>query len=56
MYTTTNETGVLNNYATEPQISYSEYPSPVQQSRYAFQAGIATLFVSFLVLTAIAVS
>jgi hypothetical protein len=56
MYTTTNESGVLNNYATDPQISYAEYPSQAQQSRYAFQAAIATLFVSFLVLTAFAVS
>ncbi len=56
MYTTTNESGILNNYATEPKISYAEYPSQAQQSRYAFQAAIATLFVSFLVFTAIAVS
>ncbi len=56
MYTTTNESGVLNNYATDPQISYAEYPSPAQQSRYALQGAIATLFVSFLILTAIAVS
>ena len=56
MYTTTNESGILNNYATEPKISYAEYPSQWEQRRYAFQAALATVFVSFLVLTACAVS
>lgn len=55
MYTTNNE-GLLNIYAAEPAVYYAEYPSPKQQQRYAFQAGIATLFVSLLILTALAVS
>jgi hypothetical protein len=29
MYTTINENGVLNNYATEPKVYYAEYPSSV---------------------------
>ncbi len=56
MYTTTNEEGILNNYATEPKIYYADYPSQEEQSRYAFQGAIATLFVSALILVALAVS
>lgn len=55
MYTT-DETGVLNNYAIEPQISYAEYPSLEEQKKYAFQGAIATLLVSCLILTALIVS
>ncbi|MDJ0796231.1 MAG: ssl1498 family light-harvesting-like protein [Calothrix sp. MO_167.B12] len=56
MYTTINEQGILNNYSTEPEVYYSEYPSQEQRSRYAFQGGIATLLVTALVLVACAVS
>jgi hypothetical protein len=55
MYVTTNSEGLLNNYAVEPDIYYAEYPSEYQQRRYAFQAAIATLFVTGLFLTALAV-
>ncbi|UBF26449.1 ssl1498 family light-harvesting-like protein [Kovacikia minuta CCNUW1] len=54
MYTV-NEEGLLNNYAIEPAIQYAEYPSPEQQRRYAFQGAIATLFVTALILTSLAV-
>jgi len=56
MYTTTNEDGILNNYATEPEMYYSEYPSPEQQNRYAFQGAIAGLLVIATVLVALAAS
>jgi hypothetical protein len=56
MYTTVSENGILNNYATEPKMYYATYPSPEQQRNYAIQGAIATLFVSVLVLTALAVS
>lgn len=56
MYTTANEEGILNNYAPETQIYYAEYPSQEQQRRYAFQGAIATLLVSFLLLTTLAAS
>ncbi|NEO29830.1 MAG: ssl1498 family light-harvesting-like protein [Symploca sp. SIO3C6] len=56
MYTTTNEDGILNNYATEPQIYYSSYPNFEEQRRYALLGAMATLFVSLLVLTALGVS
>lgn len=55
MYTINNE-GLGNIYAAEPSVYYAEYPSPNQQKRYALQAGIATVLVSLLVLTAIAAS
>jgi hypothetical protein len=56
MYTTTDERGILNNYATEPKISYAEYPAVWEQRRYVVQGAIASLFVSLLVLTAFVVS
>ncbi|ADI66139.1 photosystem II assembly protein Psb34 [Trichormus azollae] len=56
MYTTTNEEGILNNYATEPKLYYAEYPSPEQQSRYLFQGAVAALFVTFTLLIALGVS
>ncbi|NEP13434.1 MAG: ssl1498 family light-harvesting-like protein, partial [Symploca sp. SIO2C1] len=41
---------------TEPQMYYASYPFPEQQRRYALQGAIATLFVTSLVLIALAVS
>ena len=55
MYTT-NEEGLLNNYATEPAMYYAEFPSIDQQRRYAFQGAMAILFVVTTLLTALAVS
>ncbi|NER98860.1 MAG: ssl1498 family light-harvesting-like protein [Symploca sp. SIO1B1] len=55
MYTS-NEAGVLNNYATEPEMYYAVYPSPEQQRSYALLGAIATLLVTSLMLTALAVS
>ena len=55
MYTTTNENGILNNYASEPEIYYAQYPSPEQQERYALQGAIALLFVGTLFLTALSI-
>ncbi|MEM9090868.1 MAG: ssl1498 family light-harvesting-like protein [Cyanobacteria bacterium P01_F01_bin.53] len=53
MYTTTDETGRLNNYATEPQMYFASYPSPEQQRSYLVQGGIATaLVVSLLTIAA----
>jgi hypothetical protein len=56
MYTTSNEEGILNNYATEPQLHYAKYPSADEQQRYAFQGAIAALFVTALILVSFAVS
>ncbi|MBD2261104.1 ssl1498 family light-harvesting-like protein [Pseudanabaena sp. FACHB-2040] len=56
MYTTTDERGILNNYAVEPQMYLADYPAPEQQERYKLQAAIATLLVGALVLVSLAVS
>lgn len=55
MYTTNNE-GLLNNYAVEPPVYYAEFPSEWQQRQYAFQGALATLFVTLTILTALSVS
>ena len=57
MYTTTQlDNGVLNNYATEPEMTYAEYPSLYDQKRYLKQAALATFLVSALVLISFVVS
>jgi hypothetical protein len=56
MYTTTNENGILNNYAPETSIYYAEYPTVWEQQRYALQGAAAVLLVGMLVLTALSVS
>lgn len=56
MYTTVNEDGILNNYATEPQMYYSGYPNTQQQRQYALQGAFATLLVVTLVLLGLGVS
>ncbi|AFY34589.1 photosystem II assembly protein Psb34 [Calothrix sp. PCC 7507] len=55
MYTTINEDGVLNNYATEPQVYYAEYPAIWEQRKYVVQGVFATLIVTTLVLVALSV-
>lgn len=56
MYTTIDDQGRFNNYATEPKMYLAEYPSQEKQRQYAFQAGFAILLVCSLVLTAFGVS
>ena len=56
MYTTINETGQLNNYATEPAMYLASYPAPEQQRRYVLQGGLAALFISALMMIALVVS
>jgi hypothetical protein len=56
MYTTVNEDGVLNNYATEPQMYYAEYPAIWEQRKYLVQGVFATLIVTTLVLVGLGVS
>lgn len=55
MYTTNNE-GLLNNYATEPEMYYAVFPSLEQRQRYALQGAVAFLFVMLTIFTALAVS
>lgn len=56
MYTTTDDRGILNNYATEPAMYYAEFPSVDQQQRYAQQGAIAVLLVSAIMMLALSVS
>lgn len=56
MYTTTDENGILNNYAPEATVYVAEYPTEDEQRRYALQGAIATLIVGFLILTSFSVS
>ncbi|MEH2339232.1 photosystem II assembly protein Psb34 [Nostoc sp.] len=51
MYTTTNEDGILNNYADEPKIHYAEYPAIWEQRKYVLQGLFATLIVTILLIT-----
>ncbi|MBD2078328.1 ssl1498 family light-harvesting-like protein [Leptolyngbya sp. FACHB-17] len=56
MYTTRNEDGILNNYASEPTMYFAEFPSSEQQQRYAAQGAIAVLLITFTFLMALAAS
>ncbi|MBE9166670.1 ssl1498 family light-harvesting-like protein [Pleurocapsales cyanobacterium LEGE 06147] len=53
---TVDDEGIINNYATEPDMSLADYPSPEQQKRYIFLGAGAMLFVATVLLTAFAVS
>jgi hypothetical protein len=55
MYTT-DETGVMNAYATEVPTYLAQYPTPEEQRRYLVQGAVATLLVALTVLTAVVVS
>ena len=52
MITTFDETGVWNNYASEPPVYFATSPSKEQQRRYWLQGGLATIFVSTLLMVA----
>lgn len=54
-YTVSDE-GLLNNYAIEPEIYPSTFPSPPQQRRYIFLGAGAILLVSMLLLITLAIS
>ena len=56
MYTTTDERGILNNYAVEPKVTYEEYPAVYEQKRYIVQGALAALFVTAIVFISFAVS
>lgn len=57
MYTTTQlDSGTLNNYATEPEMTYAEYPSLYEQRRYLQQGAFSALLVTLLFLISFTVS
>ena len=51
-----DDEGIINNYATEPDLYMANYPSPEQQKRYAFLGAGATLLITITLLTTFAVS
>ena len=56
MYTTSNENGILNNYAVAPKMYYGTYPDGLQQRRYLLQGLLAMTFVGSLLLAALVIS
>lgn len=53
---TVDREGLTNNYAVEPNMYYSAFPSPEQARQYALQGAAATLLVVSLIVTSFAVS
>jgi len=53
---TTDERGILNNYATEPVVYAAEYPTAELQRQYKLQAAVAITFLGLVLLTAFGVS
>ena len=56
MHTTQLDNGILNNYAVEPQVTYTDFPTLWEQKNYVKQGAVAALFVSVLFLISFAVS
>lgn len=56
MYTTTDEHGILNNFAKEPKPYLAEKPSVGQQRRYWLQGAAAMLLLGGLLAITVAVS
>lgn len=53
---TIDDEGLINNFAIEPDIYPSDYPSPRQQRQYIVLGATAFFFVVMLLLTAVLVS
>ncbi|MGJ3251182.1 MAG: photosystem II assembly protein Psb34 [Elainellaceae cyanobacterium] len=53
---TVDQEGLTNNYAVEPNMYYSVFPSPEQARQYAFQGAAAALLIVGLIVTSVAVS
>lgn len=53
---TVDDEGIINNYATEPDMSEANYPSPEQQKRYIFLGTGATLLIAIALLIAFTLS
>lgn len=56
MMYTSDESGLLNNFAVEPKAYLADYPSPGQQRRYLLQGVAAFVLLATLIGTAFAVS
>ncbi|VXD23203.1 photosystem II assembly protein Psb34 [Planktothrix paucivesiculata] len=53
---TTDDEGLINNFAVEPDIYPSEYPSPPQQKRYVLLGTGAVLLIVILLMITFSVS
>lgn len=53
---TTDDKGILNNFAAEPAVYFAQYQSENEKRRYAIQAVVATMLVTVVLITAFAVS
>lgn len=56
MISTTDERGIINNFARDPVPSAAEYPTPAQQRRYWIMGAVSTVFMSGVIGLAIYVS
>jgi hypothetical protein len=56
MYTTKDDRGLLNNYASEPPLYFAEFPSPAKQRQYWIQGSVAAGLVAAIVGIALVVS
>jgi hypothetical protein len=56
MLSTTDERGVINNFAKDPIPSVAEYPSKSQQRRYWVMGAASTVFMAGVFALAFAVS
>lgn len=56
MTTTTDEKGIMNNFAREPKMYYAEAPSSNEQRRYVLWGAIATVVIAASVFTAVVAS
>ncbi|MDJ0658001.1 MAG: ssl1498 family light-harvesting-like protein [Crocosphaera sp.] len=45
MFTTSDENGILNNFANEPDMYYAAYPTQKQQQGYLVQGVFAALLI-----------
>lgn len=53
---TIDDEGLINNFAIEPDVYPSDYPSPRQQWQYKILGAAAFFFVLMLILTSVLVS
>lgn len=56
MTTISDENGIINNFAKEPQMYYAEAPSSSQQRNYLVWGAIASILIISSVYTAVCVS
>ena len=56
MTTVTDENGIMNNFASEPQMYYAEAPSSQEKRNYVLWGAIATALISASVGVALVVS